>query len=416
MRTPAAEMARPGGFLVRAETMLVVAASYLLVMRARFVVVVACALGAAACGGSVAHVEASNPSTTRLPTRAVRSLLDGQHLAAISSETNIAGLVTDAHGDAWFFAGSRQDGRLYRYRSTDGLQSWVLGTTDNDRWGGLPPSVATDDDGTAYVALNDTLAHLNPATGVFAKIHVPVGLIDPIADSYGPPEIRSSDPIMAIASDGADHVAIIRRVSSIVQIYDHAQHRFSSVPVPTGYQAISVGYLGQSLVVGLYNRHAERPNTLAVYTTESIQPHLVTVRDSQRETPTVDRRLLVGTQIPALLSPDLHVAQIPIPRSITLDAGLGESPAGTSAIVADSVRDNAVVVIDDHTGKTLARYPVPIDTNCMPSFPAPGPGSTLPRGPFRCPITPEAITATPSQGLALEPTQTTISLIAIPIP
>jgi hypothetical protein len=187
----------------------------------------------------------------------------------------------------WFFAGSRQDGRLYRYRPTDGLRSWVLGTTDNDRWGGLPPSAATEDDGTAYVALNDTLAHLDPATGVFAKLPVPVGLIDPIADAYGPPEIRSSDPIMAIASDGTDHVAIIRRVSSIVQIYDPVQRRFSSVPVPSGYQAIAVGYLANRLVVGLYNWHAQAPNTVAVYTTESIpQPDLVRVRDSQRLTPT----------------------------------------------------------------------------------------------------------------------------------
>jgi hypothetical protein len=372
---------------------------------------------AAACGGSVAKVTTAIPTSTSAPARVVRSLIEGRHLAAIGTDVDVEGLATDGRGGVWFFAGSAQAGRIYGYDATKGLRSWVIGTAVADRSGSLPPSVAPADAENVYAALNDTLVDLDPVTGALTKIPVPTGVIDPVADAPGPPEIHSSDPIMAIATDGTDQVAIIRRVSSIVQVYDRSQRRFSSVPVPSGYHAIAVGYIGGHVVLGLYNWAAQEPNTLAVYLNGlTAKPVLVGVRDSQRLIPAVDGRVLVGTQIRSILSPNLQVAPIPIPSGLVLDAHLGEHPAGPAAVVGLSVNRNAIVVLDARTGSIGASYPIPMVRNCAMIGPGPGrPGITLPPAPRSCPIAPDAIAADGTQAFALQGSDTAISLIGLPL-
>ena len=132
----------------------------------------------------------------------------------------------------------------------------------------MPPTIAANDNDDAWLGMNDVLLHVETHTGVVARIVRPQSR-----------EIRSricTDHLRCVASTrspriagdgGGTMIAVLRRVAAVVEIYTPAHATFTSLAVPVGYQAIAVGFSADGdLVVGLYNRRAQRPNAVRART------------------------------------------------------------------------------------------------------------------------------------------------------
>jgi hypothetical protein len=115
------------------------------------------------------------------------------------------------------------------------ISSFSIG--DPNHLGILTTSFAaamTVDASGVWIGANETLLHLNPSNGSVSRINLPSVPLNAAAQSYGPPQVSATAPIVALAGgDSARMLAVVRMRAATVEFIQENSGAITSIQLPS---------------------------------------------------------------------------------------------------------------------------------------------------------------------------------------
>jgi hypothetical protein len=268
-----------------------------------------CVLLAGACGGRISTSTGNASATTAytLDEDAV-ALPDPSHYGLPSL---LAGDLSDS--GLWYWTATSTHSYLNHVDGqSDTTSSYLVGTSAKTRVNPARGGLAVSASGDVWLGIGLSVFRLVPGSGAVQEYDVPPqDVVDnATAESYRPTELQGLHGIQAIAiSPDGSKVALGIEAANDVAVLDATTGTFSTAPLPSTTDAISLAYLNPTdLAIGLENYATHDINTVIV--------------DS------------VGGS---------YTATVPDSRALTLDNGSLISGAGIPSVVADYTTNSPVV-------------------------------------------------------------------------
>jgi hypothetical protein len=282
-----------------------------------------------------------------------------------------ASVVGDAQSGVWFLLAGDAHVHLDHLDAARSLRAIPMPEQFETGLSERNPMIAVDADGTAWALGQHALAEVSP-TATTPRLF-PLG-------AWPNTEIHTP---MAIASDGAGHVAIAFQDTTLVRVFSAASGTFSDLQLPVGTDAYSLAYFGDgSLAMGLLIGSLREVNTALIAAPDGSFSKLVPVGDAWIVHRYSDTTVLFGSeQTLTLLHRDGSTRQVVLP------AAVGPSPI-TGAVQLG--RDGKLVVTTQSGVVILKSVSNPVPTGAALTFPRiacgpisyPGPlGPTSPGAP-----------------------------------
>ena len=317
-------------------------------------VVVVVALIAAALM-STSHAAKHEIFVTGNPTTTTGAAAPGQLRPVVVLRRNGnaeagASVVGDGKSGVWFLIADQAGVHLDHLDAAGSLRAISMPVQFDAGRNERNPMIAVDPDGTAWALGQRALAEVSPtATGPRL---FPLG-------KWPNQEVHTP---MAIASDGAGHVAIAFQDTTLVRVFNAASRTFSDLQLPVGTDAYSLAYFGDgSLAMGLLIGSLHAVNTALIAAPDGSFSKLVPVGDTWIVHRDSDTAVLFGSsQTLTWLNRDGTTRQIVLP------AAVGPSPI-TGAVQLG--HDGKLVVTTGQGIVILKSVSDPVPTGSALTFP-----------------------------------------------
>jgi hypothetical protein len=149
---------------------------------------------------------------------------------------------------------------------------------------------------------------------------IPVGPLpdDSVAEGFRPPELRGIHSPVALASDGAGHIALALDATPAVRVYDAESATFTDISLPMNTDAFSLRYFPDGeLAIGLASYGDGKPaTTAAIASTDGSLSRPIEVGDSSLVNPYSDSAVLFGGMRPTILESNGTTHRILLPRGV----------------------------------------------------------------------------------------------------
>ena|GEM_PF-4714234 len=346
-------------------------------MSARIGLASLCVLIAAACGhGGQTAVKAVEPSSdlaaqpTTIPTADVPADID----PSLQVEGSPA---ADANGGVWFFAWSTSKS-LYRWDEVaQKLSSVVLPLSDAPP--AAEPAIAVDDDGSAWLGINDALVHVSPTLDILSI--TPAGEFPGVAEAqkYRPDDLAKVHPIIAVSAYNG-HVAIAAEAASSVRIFG-PDGKASDIALPPDSAASGLAFSSDTgrLAVGLID-YATQSNASVMVVDPTGDNAVVNATLKVEDASFINAwpgtgSFLVGSLRPDVVGKDGKVTPIQLPVPMDERSGVTGAVALSPTIVAVATTSRVVEV--DTSAGAPPQYAKPFPPGaCGPAALPPGSEST----------------------------------------
>ena len=325
-------------------------------------------------------------------------------------------IVLDTKGGAWILSGS-----VLKHIDATGSLTVTRPLPKEFNVGGASQSsvFAVDPDGTIWVLGQTELAQVKPGATHARVIQLGPFPDDAVAESYRPPELRGGHWPVALASDGAGHVAVALDATPVVRLYNATNGAVTDVRLPKNFDGWSLRYFRDGrLAIGLAGYGDGKPETTAVIAEPDgsyLQP--VNVGDSMRVTQYRDNAVLFGGVHPTILNSDGRTRRLAIPAGIAPYSDIGGVQAGRDGTLVVATPTRIVFLGGPADAKVIATYAYPVaDEPCGPpsgaaiqlgtstsTRPADAASTTVPQ-PTGCLVPPRVAVAPDGAGLGVQPT------------
>jgi hypothetical protein len=302
-------------------------------------------------------------------------------------------LVADPSGSGVFYWMRTSGGIVMARADGSGVRTWQ--TTDGTGPVGqsIAPTIAAAQNGVIWAAADGELIRFDAASGSIRSVPLLAPGDNAHVESGRPQQIHGVHDIRAVAVDRNGHVAIALSAATQVLIYHDSSGQFTTLALPLGTDAWSVGYFADgSLAIGV----AEETGNVATVLVATPDGHVVrsfSVPDASRLLALASESLLAGTLGPSTISEQGSVKRLVLRADVALDTTLGGvEPLSNGGFVVATANRLVRLRAD---GRIANTYTYPLG-NCYPhfeGFPDANSHVTTTSGPSRCPVVPLAMHA-----------------------